>query len=309
MKDFRPRLPKSFEPYIKQLKDLGPAGINRLLGTEKSPVDYINKKRLFFDIETAPNEGYFWNSGYKLSVPPHNITREKQVICISWKWSSEDAVHSLDWGDSREPSDKGMLEDFIPVLNAADEAIAHNGDRFDLPWLRSRCIYHNIPMFPSYNSIDTLKHFRGLFRNNSNRLDYVGKYLGYGGKTQTSWAMWEELMKTNDPETLMDMILYCEDDVLLLEKIFNRMVNYIPNKTHFGVLNGGEKWHCPECGFYDDITHIKEGATARGTLKHLLRCGNCKKVYPVSNKSLKDMNRYYTDISNTGMDKFKTPSL
>jgi hypothetical protein len=63
---------------------------------------------------------------------------------------------------------KKMLIEFIKVLNTADETIGHNGDKFDLAWVRTRCLFHGIDMFPSYTTIDTLKVARSKFKFNSN---------------------------------------------------------------------------------------------------------------------------------------------
>jgi hypothetical protein len=41
-------------------------------------------KRLFYDIETSPNIGFFWSSSYKANIPHDNIIKERAVICICW---------------------------------------------------------------------------------------------------------------------------------------------------------------------------------------------------------------------------------
>ena len=133
------------------------------------------KKRLFFDIETSPNIGFFWSAGYKLNIPYSNIIKERAIICICYKWEGDDKVYSLNWDNNQD--DKKMLEKFMVVANEATELVGHNGDRFDLPWIRTRCLYHRIPVFPTYTTIDTLKHSRSKFRFNSNRLDYISLFL------------------------------------------------------------------------------------------------------------------------------------
>ena len=87
------------------------------------------KKRLFFDIETSPNVGFFWQSGYKLNIPYTNIIKERAIICICYKWADEDKVYSLQWDKNQD--DKTMLEKFMAVANEAHELVGHNGDRFD----------------------------------------------------------------------------------------------------------------------------------------------------------------------------------
>ena len=63
---------------------------------KKTPI-----RRLFFDIET----GYYqlllnvWQlKNFQRYFSYKDIVREKEIICISYKWQYEDTVHTLDWG-------------------------------------------------------------------------------------------------------------------------------------------------------------------------------------------------------------------
>jgi DNA polymerase elongation subunit (family B) len=94
-------------------------------------------KRVFFDIETSYNVIGDFSCGYNKTVGPHQILKERAVICICWKWENEDKVHFLKWDENQ--CDKKMLTEFVSVIEEADEVIGHNGDRFDIPWLRTRC--------------------------------------------------------------------------------------------------------------------------------------------------------------------------
>ena len=141
----------------------------------------VKIKRLYFDIEVSPNIVTSWNVGYKQKIDYQDIIEERKVICICWNWEGEKTIHSLSWDENRD--DKTMLIEFIKVINTADELIAHNGDNFDIKWLRTRCLKHGITMFPTYVSLDTLTKARRNFRLNSNRLDYIAKYVGVGRKT------------------------------------------------------------------------------------------------------------------------------
>ena len=113
------------------------------------------RKRLYFDIETSPNVGLFWSAGYKQNIDYSNIIKERAIICICYKWEDEKETYALTW-DSKQ-DDKKMLIEFIKIANQADELIGHNGDKFDLAWIRTRCLFHKIDMFPKYTTIDTLK--------------------------------------------------------------------------------------------------------------------------------------------------------
>jgi DNA polymerase elongation subunit (family B) len=238
-------------------------------------------KRLFFDIETSPNIGLFWTAGYRLSISPDNIIKERAIICICYKWAGDDKVYSLSWDKNQD--DKKLLEQFIKVANEADELIGHNGDRFDLPWVRTRCLYHRIPVFPTYTTLDTLKNARSKFKFNSNKLDYIAKFLGIGAKIKTGYDLWKKVVLDKDQEALDSMVEYCKNDVLILEQVYNEMSSYIPAKTHHGVANGGERYSCPKCAS-EDMKFSQKRYTASGTPRIQLQCKNCHTYHTVSSR-------------------------
>ncbi|CAB4136388.1 Ribonuclease H-like domain containing protein [uncultured Caudovirales phage] len=239
-------------------------------------------KRLFFDIETSPNIGYFWRTGYNLSITPDCIINERKIICISYKWETEDKIYTLTWDENQ--CDKQMLIDFIKVANQSDEMIAHNGDRFDIKWIRTRCIFHRVAMFPNYKTLDTLKKAKSGFNFNSNKLDYIAQFLGVGAKVKHSgFDMWKNVM-AGDKEAMSEMVHYCEGDIIVLEDVFLTMQNYIKTNTHNGVINGNLKYSCPSCGS-ENIELLKNNVTAMGTIKRQINCLDCEYTYEISNSS------------------------
>lgn len=232
------------------------------------------RKRLFFDIEVSPNLGMFWDAGFKKNIGYENIVRERAIICICYKWEDEKEVTSLNW-DAKQ-SDKKMLEQFIKIANTADEIVGHNGDKFDLSWVRTRCLFHRIPMFPTYITIDTLKISRSKFKFNSNRLDYIAKYLGMGKKIKTEFSLWKDIFLNKDKIAMAKMIKYCKMDVILLEKVYKQLATHIAPKTHFGVIFGTSREECPECGS-DDLKKNGSRTTATGLRKQMYLCNTCFK--------------------------------
>lgn len=241
-------------------------------------------KRLFFDIETSPNVVFSWNVGYKLNIPPDNILKERAVICICWKWEGESKVHELHWDNG---DDKELLTKFSFILNSADEIIGHNSDNYDVKWVRTRCIYHGIPMFPDYTQIDTLKLAKAGFRFNSNKLDYIGGFLGVGNKMDTGgFSLWKSIILDNDEKAMAKMIKYCKVDVIRLQQIYNKLNVYSKHKTHVGVLMGKNKCSCPNCGS-NNYYHQGKVISALGTIKHRMQCKDCHKYYRVSHTEYK----------------------
>ena len=239
------------------------------------------RKRLFFDIESSPNIGFFWQSGFKLNIGPQNIIRERAIICICYKWEDEKETHALTW-DSKQ-SDKKMLEQFSKVINDADEIVGHNGDRFDMPWVRTRCLKYGIEMYPSYTTIDTLKIARSRFKFNSNKLDYIAGFLGIGHKIKTDFNLWTDIVLNKDKKAMESMVKYCKMDVVLLEKVFKALSKHFPAKTHYGVIFGADRGSCPECGSNELVANNRR-TTASGLVKIQYKCKTCDKMHSKTDK-------------------------
>jgi len=236
-------------------------------------------KRLFYDIETSPNIGLFWQPGYKLSISHDNIIQERAIICICWKWEGQKTVHSVTWDKG---CDKAALSEFMEVAITASELIGHNGDNFDEKWIRTRCLKHGIECPPKLNSLDTLKKARQHFRFNSNRLDYIGKFLGLGGKIETTYGLWKDILLKNCKTAMADMVKYCKKDVVLLEDVFHRLQPYITHNHHAGETGGFGRYSCPKCG-NDQPYHNKLRYTKAGTIRHDLKCPKGCGYYVVTN--------------------------
>jgi uncharacterized protein YprB with RNaseH-like and TPR domain len=241
------------------------------------------RRRLFFDIETSPNIGLFWEAGYKKNITTDNIIRERAIICICYKWEDEKEVYALQW-DAKQ-NDKRMLEQFIAVANTANELVGHNGDKFDLAWIRTRCLFHGIDMFPNYQTIDTLKVARSKFRFQSNRLNYIAKFLGLGGKIKTEFNLWKDILLNKDKVAMEKMIKYCKKDVSLLEEVYKLLGNHIAPKTHYGVVFGQDRGSCPECGAgSEDLIKNNSVVTATGLTRIQYKCKVCNKFHSKTDK-------------------------
>lgn len=236
-------------------------------------------KRLFIDIETSPNVVLSWRVGYKINIDSENILKERAVICIGYKWEDEAEPHVLVW--DRNQDDGTMLRRVAAQLSKADEVIAHNGDSFDIPWIRSRMLFHGLTNLPELKTVDTLQWARRKFYFNSNRLDYLARYLGIGCKIKTEFKLWKDVVLNRSPKALDQMARYCAQDVALLEKVWRKLSPMVAPKTHVGVQLGGEAWSCARCG----SERVKKNATkvtALGVVKAQMQCKDCGGNYSIS---------------------------
>lgn len=244
--------------------------------TKKVPKPKL--KRLFFDIETSPNVLYSWRIGYNLSLDHNTIIKERAVICICYKWEGSAKVHSLTWDKG---CDKQMLIKFMDIMAEADEVVGHNSDKFDIKWLRTRCLYNKIKKFPSYKSVDTYKLAKKYFNFNSNKLDYIGQFTGVGKKMDHGGiGLWKSIIEDNDQKSMDKMVKYCKVDVIRLSQIFSEMYSYCEPSTHLGVLAGHGRNSCPSCA----STNTKKNGmdiNAKGIKYQKYQCNSCGRNFKI----------------------------
>lgn len=235
---------------------------------------------LIYDLETSPNIGWFWRAGYKQNIQPNQIVKERAIICVSYKWQGEDEVYNLTW--DKNQCDKFLIEQFVEVLNEADLIVAHNGDNFDLKWLKTRALFHRLPMLPNYKQFDTLKLAKAKLYLNSNRLDYISKFLGFEGKIQTTPDLWNKVVILNDRKALEPMLEYCDEDVRQLEKVYNEL-QYLDNpRFHAGVLDNQVKYSSPISGGFN-LKLVKSVTTNTGTIKRIMKDLDNDRIFEMSN--------------------------
>lgn len=236
-------LPKNRDELVKELKQIKEVQTDLrlaktlktteeediLLQTYQEILQNKNKpkRKLFFDLETSPNIVFSWRIGRKINLSHDDIIKERAIICACYKWQGEETVHSLQWNKG---DDKELVAKLAKIMDSADEVITQNGDAFDIKWMRARCIYHDVSLSPKFNSIDTLKFARAGFNFNSNKLDYVGKFLGIGGKIKTDYDLWKDIILKNDVTAMNKMVAYCKMDVIRLEQVYDKLQKFCPVK-------------------------------------------------------------------------------
>lgn len=204
---------------------------------------------LLFDIETTHNivAQFDLKDEY---TNPDNIIQERYIVCAAWQWAGESKVHAVSVLDDPKRYAKNPHDDYHVVkvlhelMSEADCWVAHNGDGFDIKYVATRALYHGLTPLPPVTSIDTLKVAKSKFRFNANRLNYLGKFLGLGGKIQTPTGLWLDVLKGNK-QAIKTMVDYNKRDVTLLYGVFKKLIPYIPNYLSRQLFG---KQGCPRCG-------------------------------------------------------------
>lgn len=164
---------------------------------------------------------------------------------LSWaaKWSDSaevifDSVH--------QSRTKKMLKGIHTLVSEADVVVHYNGTKFDMPTLNKEFLLFNMPPPAPYKQVDLLKQVRSQFRFPSNKLDYVAQRLGLGKKVKhEGHELWVACM-SGDVEAWQRMEEYNKQDVVLLEKLYNRLLPWIKHHPNHNIHS--EDACCPTCG-------------------------------------------------------------
>lgn len=203
-------------------------------------------KILLLDIETSLMSASTFHL-YPKYIPHTAIIKDWHIICWAAKWLNSDTIYSGKC--DKDFDDKKCTQKLRDMVAKADVVVGHNSDKFDLKKLNTRCIKHGINPFPKPVSIDTLKSARKEFGFTSNRLDYLGKYLGVGGKLETTPFLWDRVL-AGDYKAVGEMLEYNKRDVTLLEDVYLKMRPYIRNHPNHNVWRDLDHC-CPNCGSVD----------------------------------------------------------
>ena len=201
-------------------------------------------KILLLDIETAPNTAHIWGL-YDQTIGINQLLESSYVLCWAAKWlGHEEVVWRRSYGKNGRYR-KDMLRAVHRMLDQADAIVHYNGLRFDIPTLNKEFLLHNMVRPSPSKEIDLLKVARGQFKFVSNKLDYVVRALNLGEKVKhRGHELWLGCMQ-NDPKCWEEMEAYNKHDVVILEKLYHRLLPWIKNHANHSVFTGSER--CPNC--------------------------------------------------------------
>lgn len=182
---------------------------------------HMKAKVLLFDTETTALKG---DLGH--------------ILCISYKWLGEKAVHTLRIDDfplyKKDPiDDTALCKAFAEIYSQAEVSVAHYGAEFDVKQLSSRCAINGLPPLPKIKCYDTWYAAKQMFNLKSNSVKNLAEIFGLKEKKMpVPWLVWRRAMSGHKPS--LDILSErCESDVRVLELIYNKLVvwapQYLPN--------------------------------------------------------------------------------
>ncbi len=134
------------------------------------------------------------------------------------------------WKEGRRSDDRQMAEAVFEILRPCHIAYAHNGERFDLRWLRSVALKYGLDM-PRLKLVDPCQIAWKRYALGRNSLEAVADFLNLEEKGKSklhiSPDVWRRaLMDNSDPDWKL-LVDRCESDVDLLNEVASRVTGDI----------------------------------------------------------------------------------
>jgi len=120
-----------------------------------------------------------------------------------------------------EKEERRILKTLLAALNDVDLIYTYYGSRFDVPFIRTRCLYHGLS-FPAYLELyhrDVYYVARRCLRLHSTRLAAVAEFLGIEGKTPVDPKVWVAA-GFGDQKALQYILEHNRADVEVLELVW-----------------------------------------------------------------------------------------
>jgi DNA polymerase III epsilon subunit-like protein len=246
---------------------------------------------VLWDIETTHNIAAIFRL-FEDYTSHENILQERYVVCAAWKVLGEGKVHAVSTLDNpkrykRNPhDDRHVCEALHAVLSAADVIVAHNGDQYDIKFTEGRMLAHGLSPLPPITSIDTLKVAKSRLLLNSNKLDYLARYLGFGKKIRTENQLWLDILRGGPAAAtaIKKMVEYNKHDVVLLEKVFLKLRPYCANHINRALF--GKTEGCPRCGSRKFQSRGSGTHKAISRVYRRFQCNSCGGWWREAGKSL-----------------------
>lgn len=204
----------------------------------------------FWDLEVGYNVVNVFSlfEGRNRPINYQNIVQERSILTAAVKTLGEGRVEQFSVSPNRPSDDRAVCRKLSQSLSKADVLVAHFGDRFDLKWLNTRLLYHSMnPLPATIITEDTYKIAKSKFYFNSNKLDYLAKFLHVGEKIQTPPDLWLKVMQ-KDEEALQEMREYNKRDVEILEEVWKALRPYAGSAMKYSFASSVDQTVCPSCG-------------------------------------------------------------
>ena len=130
------------------------------------------------------------------------------------------------WKKGSRSDDREMVTEVLNVLRCGHIAYAHNGDRFDIRWLRTVALKYGLDM-PRIKLVDPCAIAWKKYLLGRNSLEAVADFLNLEEKGKQklhiSPDVWRKALMDNDDSAWRMLVERCESDVDLLNEVASKV--------------------------------------------------------------------------------------
>jgi hypothetical protein len=208
-------------------------------------------KILHVDLETAYIVGAVWQM-WDTSVA--QTLQDPYILGFGYAWNHIDKVHWVGMSDfpssykKDHTNDKQIMLVLHKLIEEADVIVAHNAKAFDVKKIKGRFMFHGLSPTSPFKVVDT-KLVAKQFGFPSNKLDELSRVLlGERKMKHEGIELWTRCMdKKIDVAAWKMMGDYCKKDVILLKRLYQRMLPWVENHPNWNAYEELEM-ACTKCG-------------------------------------------------------------
>lgn len=200
-------------------------------------------KIAFYDVESQANKSWTWGLRNQF-IAVNQIIQPGRVICWALKFKGKQKVHFK----SEQSGHKEMVVGLWKLLSDADGVVTYNGESFDNRMMNAEYVKYGLKPLPPTKQIDLYKVVKKNFRLPSYKLEYVAQHFGIGQKVKhEGFELWVKCNEGNRA-AWRDMRKYNEQDTVLLEALYEKLLPYIRNHPSRSLEDHGA---CTNCGSHN----------------------------------------------------------
>lgn len=226
---------------------------------------------LTLDIETSPTTVYTFDMAPNW-ISPDKIIEPSRVLCFAAKWYHENDVQFV---SDHHQSHEEVVRNAWELLDKADILVTFNGVRFDVKHLKREFVLAGYPMPRPWKDVDLYREAKKQWCFESKGLNHLAQRFELGEKeAHEGFELWR-LCMAGDPDAWERMKAYNVQDVILTERVYDRMRGWIPNHPHIGAIDESDVGLlCNQCGS-DNLgaNGIKQAVVLRYNLYRCYDCG------------------------------------
>lgn len=240
---------------------------------------------LYFDMETAPNLGWFYKSKKPQYMNYHQVIQHEFVTSIQWQLEGEKTVKTFSIVDDEKfyrknpTNDIKVIQKAAEILENADILVVHNGKRFDWPEFKKKIIFHRLDPVRKPYIIDTLAEAKTA-ANLSNSLRNLADYYKVSEKAYNEADPAKLIYGDLDERIahIKKQTKYGKKDIPPLREFYLLIRPYMDRHPHMGAKKRGLS--CPMCGGHNYTNRGRNYLSTISSFKEWHYCRDCRKQFP-----------------------------